>query len=663
MTFWDINKAILEKQYAGLLEEILRQDDIDSSDIQVETAASGDLTLKFKGIHIHSQREPQREGRRLAESINAPAQPAQPAQPAPSAAEYQTRKNQNTPIVILGFGLGYTAQAAAELWQERPLIIIEKYMTVMRIALEQRNLQTLLARPNVVFICGGTGDGVAEALALFEDADGQRTAPAVIRNRSLTGMDEKWYSGVESRIRAWTMRDDVNSATLKRFGKRWVRNLSRNMEFIRDRPGISRLAGLAAAENNLPVFLAAAGPGLDSIGTLLHEIAERCIVVAVDTSLRFLLDRGISPDFALIVDPQFWNSRHLDRLAVEKTRLIAESAVYPPALKLPFRGIYLCGSLFPLGTFIEQRVDPKGSLGAGGSVATTAWDFCRTLGPQEIWIAGLDLAFTGLKTHFRGAAFEEKSHAQSCRLNPSETWLIRALRDGLPFRAPARIRADAKTESTGQAGPDTTVLTDRRLSLYATWFENRFSQHPNIRNYSLSEGGLAIKGLENVLPEKLLALPPRRNEIDAALNAACSRIEADFFATENKRLRAERYEAAVSSLTQGLAEIKASAENGADIAKQALRCKQDQGAQEMTLKRLDGISRAITHSEVKEVAGFLFPPVEANAGNSSGDPFIAYLKSLERLYSSLAEAVEINVKALKRTPIPFLSAMHRYSES
>jgi hypothetical protein len=143
------------------------------------------------------------------------------------------------------------------------------------------------------------------------------------------------------------MRDDVNVATKKKFGKRWIRNLNRNMAAIRDLPGVSRFEGLAAGDDPLPVFLAAAGPGLDGIGSLLPEIYKRCIVVAVDTSLRFLLRNNIEPDFVVVVDPQFWNSCHLNRCESSRTRLIAESAVYPPVLRLPFKESYLCGSLFP----------------------------------------------------------------------------------------------------------------------------------------------------------------------------------------------------------------------------------------------------------------------------------------------------------------------------
>jgi len=611
---WESNSKILAKQYPGLLEEISGENSgsLAPEDIQTETAASGVPCARVKGIYVHSPRDPVREAQRLAQTINAGT----------------------GPIVILGFGFGYAAQAAAEFAPGRPIIIVEKYHNLLAKALELRDLAHLLSKNRIAFVLGGSGEGVIQALSLLAEGTEEKSAPALVRNRALVDMEQEWYSAVENRIRTWTMKDDVNMATLKRFGKRWVRNLSRNMSAIRDLPGISRLAALAsgtASAEAVPVFLAAAGPSLDLSGPLLKEISRRCIVVAVDTSLRFLVKNGVDPDFTLVVDPQFWNSRHLDRcVRGQHTRLVAESAVYPPVLRLPFKGRYLCGSLFPLGSFIEKRVDPKGRLGAGGSVATTAWDFARSLGAKEIWIAGLDLAFPGLKTHFRGALFEDRSNAESCRLRPAETWLVRALRDGLPFLAPSA--------SGGQ------VLTDRRLSLYAAWFENRFRQHPQVRNYSIFSSGLAIAGLEPTGTENLLALPDRRDEINALLEAAFSRIDADFFEPGEAQARAERYENAVSALTRGLESIKASAEKGAVIAEQALKRGLNSSEQNKILKSLDEITHSITNSEVKEAAGFLFPPAEAaetDCETSGKDPFRAYLKSSIKLYRSLAEAVRL----------------------
>jgi hypothetical protein len=615
VSFWESNSALLRERYPGLLEEI--SGEAAPEELIIETAASGAPALRLRGLYVHSPRDPEREGRRLAESVTA--------------------NGPGGPVILLGFGLGYAAEAAAELAPDRPLIIVEKHRSLLRLALELRDLGKLLARDQVVFVPGGSGEGIHSALALCEAREA--AAPVLIRNRSLVSLDEEWYAAVESRVRAWAMRDDVNSATLRRFGKRWVRNLSRNMSAIRDLPGISRFAGLASGDfpggsaAPLPVFLAAAGPSLDHAAPLLAHIRCRCVVVAVDTSLRFLQKHGVEADFTLVVDPQFWNSRHLDRCG-GNSRLIIESAVYPPVARLPWKGVYLCGSLFPLGSFIEQRVDPKGTLGAGGSVATTAWDFARILGARDIWIAGLDLAFPELKTHFRGALFEDRSLSESGRRNPAETWLVRALRDGLPFPA-----------LSGAGGQ---VLTDRRLSLYAAWFESRFRQFPQVRSRRIFPAGLAIPGLEPAESGDLLALPERRGEIDRRIETACARIETDFFDPRAVRQRAEQYENAVSALLRGLEQIKTAAEKGAQTAEQAAGRNLSPGGQRQVLAVLDEITRTISESEVKEAAGFLFPPAAEMTDEHAGDPFLNFLESSARFYRSLAEAAAFNLDELLR---------------
>ena len=613
---WEHNSEILRRQYPGLLDAIAGIDNDD--ELTIETAVSGEPTLSINGLYIHSPRDPRREGKRLAQA---------------------GLPQDGAPVIVLGFGLGYAAQELAELAPQCPVIIVEKKLSVLRKACELRDLSSLFSRPNIAIVPGGDGDGVITALSFFHaqlSGGTSRSAPHIIRNRALTNIDEQWYNAVEHRIFTWAMRDDVNKATLRKFGRRWIRNLTRNMDSIRDIPGISRLAGLAAGQEPIPVFLAAAGPSLDNIAVLLPEIHRRCIIVAVDTSLRFLLRNGIHPDFTLVVDPQFWNSRHLDRCESRHTHLIVESAAYPPVLRLPFKGMFLCGSLFPLGQFIEERVDPKGALGTGGSVATAAWDFCRMLGAGEIWIAGLDLAFPGLRTHYRGALFDEKVHAESGRFTPAETTISAALRGGNPIHVPS---------FSGQ-----TVLSDRRLSLYASWFENSFCRFPAIRNYSLFPAelplhtGQAIAGLEPANPQMLSALSPRRADIDKRLETALSRIKAEFYEAGETQHRRDRYEDAVHKLHTGLAAIQDACAQGQEIADRALRQQLNKTEQEKTLAALDAVNSTITGSDVKDIAAFLFPPEFAET-NSTVSNFENYLRSSVRLYRSLALAVNDSATA------------------
>jgi hypothetical protein len=610
----------IEKNAAPKDSENAGENNRDCTNIALMPSAAGPPVITVNGVYVHSPRDPVREGRRAAEAL----------------------EGGEGPVVALGFGLGYGAEAAAEIFPKRPIIILERRIAVLRKALEVRDLRRFLSLHKIVFVLGKEGTdarAVTGALRFFEGK------PVMLRNRPLMQLDGEWYAGAERYIKTWVSKDEVNRATLRKFGKRWVRNLSANMEAIRDFPGVGFLS--SCLPPGMPVLLIAAGPSLDSLSPSFSAMAERAVVVAVDTALRLLLRNGVEPDFVLSVDPQFWNVRHLDRTSALKSVLIAESAVYPPALRHPFKQVFLCASLFPLGRFIEDRVDPKGALGAGGSVATTAWDFARSLGSAAIYIAGLDLSFPGFKTHFKGAAFEEKALTESSRFLPGETRSVHALRDGLPFSAPA---ADGGK-----------VLTDRRLSIYAAWFENRFPLYPGLRNYSFSTRGLAIPGLIPAGPEALLSLPPRRQEIESLLNGIFARKEEAFNAPENTAARKARYDAARGELLGGLEKIRALGENAASLAENARRGRGKGGSRHAVaepsrlsraLDELDKTNREITESEVKDVAGFLFPPMAELEGglenkgspNSPDSALEHHLELSAKFYRALSEAAEYHLK-------------------
>ena len=637
--FFSQNMAVLKKIFPQLAEEIdtVKGEGLPSDrQLQIETAASGTPTLVINGLYIHSRRDPEREAERLVEAAGQ----------SPGTAGVKTgatavvMSNGESPALVLGFGLGYTASALAAKFPGRPIIVVEKRADILKKALETRDLRALLSRENLVFVLDG--EGVTGALALFKSSPG--VLPLVIWNRTLTGMYEEWYAVVEERIKTWNSRTNVNRATQKRFGKRWVRNLAQNLELVRDIPGISKLEGLLL-DRDIPVFLAAAGPSLDAAGPIIHEVYKRCLVVATDTGLRFLHNRGIESDFVVSVDPQYWNFRHLDQLPSPKTRLIAESAVYPPVLRHAFGGIFLCSSFFPLGRFIEDRLEPKGDLGAGGSVATSAWDFLRFLGAKNVWIAGLDLSFPGLKTHFKGALFEERSHAESNRFTPAETWNAKALRDGQPFAA--------KQMGGG------TVLTDKRLSLYAAWFESRFRRFPGIKNFSFSDEGLALEGIKAATREELLALPKRRDEIDKLLNETYLIIKDRFFSKETVMAREEKYEKAVKTLLTGLEVIEKTALDAVKHAGNAVSRSKlghlGDTEREKALKQLDLANKSITESTVKEVAGFLFPDIEGwetEISEKISDPLIRHFEFSARFYKALAEAAKNNLQILSKVRKP-----------
>jgi hypothetical protein len=197
------------------------------------------------------------------------------------------------------------------------------------------------------------------------------------------------------------------------------------------------------------------------------------------------------------------------------------------------------------------------------------------------------------------------------------------------------------------------VLTDKRLSLYAAWFENRFSRFPEIRNYSLSEGGLEIKGLECKKPAELLDLPERREEIENIFSELYREIDEDFYSAEEQKKRGNSFEKSRNSLLEGLYYVERlaldAAEQAAAVAFKSRLGHLGKTEEERALEKLDAVNKAISSSRVKEIAGFLFPETEGweeEIAAGTKDALTRHLEFSSRFYKALADAAAYNLLKL-----------------
>lgn len=458
------NLAALELRSPGLAGLVAGTPPLDATVLQ---SRSGALTLRCGNTFLHSRYDPVAEAEKLV------------AEAASTGADW---------VLCLGLGLGYSPRRLAD--NGNRVAIIETDISLLSTSMHVADLASLLAHPLVVLVLCPDGNGLSEFLA--ESAP--RTI-AVIENPGIASLRPDAFARLRGQLATWRSRDDINAATLRRFGRLWVRNLAKNLTGTVRLPGIESFRGVCTG---LPGLLLAAGPTLDECMETLPALARRTVVVCVDTALRTCLAAGVQPDFIVVVDPQYWNSRHLDRCNAPDSILVTEAAVWPAVLRADHRATVLCSSIYPLGRHLEERLGlVRGALGAGGSVATSAWDFARFLGCSPVYAAGLDLGFPEGHTHARSSLFEQRSLASGTRLHPTATDLFSALNGGYP-----RLVASA---SGGQ------VLSDARLSLYASWFSRRSTMHPETKTLRLSDKGMLIDGFGVADTAGLAHLPDIRH--------------------------------------------------------------------------------------------------------------------------------------------------------
>ena len=575
-------------------------------------AKNGQLTASENGLALHSNYNPQAEAQKTA------------------AAATQDDKEI---FVFAGIGLGWLPNAAAKIEgaKEKTFVILEPDPRRFFAALASLDFSEVFKIPKLFFAVGAS---CQQAASLVQCAGGFEKAK-IFSQKSQTAGVQEWFDGFFKLAKEQLDKAQVNTNTLEKFGRLWLKNGARNLGQMQSLGGAAAFFGAASfglandfyqdqeaanfSQETIPSVLLAAGPSLEEILPRLREVKDRAVTIAVDTALRACLNAGVQPDFIVLTDPQYWASLHLAGLSAPESILVAESAAYPSVFRFDCKQIVLMSSLFPLGKYFEARLGKKGALASGGSVATSAWDFARAIGSKEIFAAGLDLGYPNGQTHIKGSAFEERAHINSSRLNSAEN-------------QSARILFSAKNIN-GLDYDGGKIVTDERMKLFAWWFERTIANDQKTKTYAFSKKGLAIKGIEYSSLEDFLQRPKIAKQKKEFFERAAS--AASFYDKE-------KFNAVLLQLKDGLKKIDSLAQKGIALCNDIL-CG-DRRAEER-IGDLDVIDKEILGNEAKNVAELVFPtprqletifsavkfpekPVQANAAKS------------KIIYAELAKSIE-----------------------
>ncbi|MFW6209111.1 MAG: motility associated factor glycosyltransferase family protein [Spirochaetota bacterium] len=609
MNLFDKNRAYLEKLFPRLRTEVFSQFQ-PSDEMSIETTRSGTVSAQIDGRWIHSRHNPYREAQRLLDSAFSDASSAR--------------------AIFLGFGLAYHIEEFFQRCPQGEAVIIEGQPELFLRALSARDFRPLFENKISLLIGLNEADLPAALSPLIERTD------VVIPLVPITQSTPEYYTFVKELIRNERSRKQVNSTTVQRFGRRWVRNLARNIDTIAAAGSLNRLKSLL---ETVPALVIAAGPSLDAALPYLKQLQQRMVMIATDTSLRALARFGIAPDFAVVVDPQYWNSRHLDALDLHNTILISESATHPNVFRHSYRALFFSGSVFPLGSYLEQQEETPHKLGAGGSVTTTAWDFARFLGAERIYLSGLDLGFPEKRTHYRGSFFEERLFSLSGRLKPYEGHIFDYLHSGQPFY------------HENYSGGNT--LTDRRLIIYRQWFEDQMAAS-NAVTYTLSPEGIKINGIMATEIQELIALPPTRSLIDRQLSSAVEQYRMHL--RSNKETSQMYIRNRLTDLLIELQELRETASDGVHIAEKLVAGMEDRSDSEQLpallqpeLRELDEIDKKLLYSSSRYIAGFLINPILEQVQDElySQKSLRKSLEASRSIYRHLRDSAGFHIDLLK----------------
>lgn len=441
---------------------------------RVEKSRSGEPTLEIlesghKPFAYHSRYDPVKEAEK----------------------QIQATYEQQTHILLLGFGLGYMAE---QLLANLPvklsglrLFVIEPDAAVMVAAMHSRDFSGMFADGRVALCAGFTPDEVGD----FWNANLDWTILdrlAIIDHPPSMARFKKYFERVVEKIRYLCNRSKGNLVTLMHAGFEFHSNYFANLVAGFDLPGIGRLFGKFTGA---PAIIVAAGPSLDKNIHLLHNVKGRFPIIAVDTALRQLVANGIKPDIVCAADPSYENSLDFVGVENEKDVILAIEPMTHPDIFASFKGpkmLMTFGSgLFPI--FKDLR-EPVGNLSCWGSIATTVFDLVRNMGSDPIVFIGLDLSFQDGRLHARGSysddVFFEKVHQFTSIEHETADYI--------------NTRGTYKFVMTDGS----VVYTDQNMKLYRDWFEDQFRQ-TTAKVINATEGGVVDKYVEKMSLSGLIA--------------------------------------------------------------------------------------------------------------------------------------------------------------
>ncbi|MDD7611147.1 MAG: DUF115 domain-containing protein [Spirochaetales bacterium] len=463
---------ILQKDYNYLIQKYCAEDLVVPF-WQIDLAKNGQLFAMENKTRLHSSYNPQKEAFNAVNTVEVA---------------------QKGTTVFYGFGLGYHLVEWSKIYKDKKLIVIEPEIEHFLAALALTDLSEVFNVENLVFAVSCQCDQV---ILLLENGQKFNIGNSGILDcfffdiPAFTNHAKEYFEQLKQLVKRNIQKNKINTATFKKFGKRWCKNSIKNIVQYSKHEGIGIFCDKAS--DDLPFLIVGAGPSVNEILPFLSVIKKKCIIICVETVLWAFVKAKVEPDFVILTDPQFWAYKHIANLQAKNSFLITEISVYPPVFGFECKNIFLCNSQFPIGNYFERKLDifdKLGDLGAGGSVASCAWNFAKFCGAKEIYTAGLDFSFTEKQTHIKGSFSEQTFHTVSNKVNSAEYQTTKIL-----------FSADTSCENSFDG---TKVLTDSRMKMFAWWFESRIANFPEIKNFSLCKKSLRIPGFSYIPLEDFL---------------------------------------------------------------------------------------------------------------------------------------------------------------
>lgn len=298
-----------------------------------------------------------------------------------------------TLLVFYGMDLGYHLRFYLDNPHKsnRAILVIEKSLEVFRHSLTIQDWTKELANPMITWMIGLEGEQVRTAFNNYflvaQNLCYSACMESVMWSPSLEWDDPYYVKTAEILKKASeTMMPRVTCPPEDNYYG--LRNMLGNMLPLAKTPFLDSLQGIFAGRPGIAI---SSGPSLDQSLPYLHEVQNKAVLIAAESSVRTLLQAGIVPHFITCLE-RFVATKQIigDLPQLADTWLVTLPIVYPGTIT-GYHGpqLFLCSR----GTHYEWLLGNIPNHYLGPSVANMSYVILDILGCNPIFLLGQDLAY------------------------------------------------------------------------------------------------------------------------------------------------------------------------------------------------------------------------------------------------------------------------------
>jgi len=435
----------------------------DDALLPVEASKSGPATAAMvtpegRRIWLHSRYDPEDEARKFVDGVDV---------------------SKAYCFVVGGFGLGHHVRALFERLRGDAFIIVsEPDLALIRTALEHVDLGEVLDSGRCVILTEANTSQLHEKLQPHHTM--MMLGTQIVSHPASQRVAGAFHDTLRQMIGDFASYCRMTVLTVVGNSRATNTNVAYNLPSYVATPPIDILHGRYA---DYPAIVVAAGPSLHRNIDVLAGLAGRAVILAVQTTFKTLLRRGITPDFVTSLDYHEMSRRFFEGIDdFRGAHLIAEPKATWHVVDVYDGPISLLYNEFA-ERCIGKDLAARAGLPAGTTVAHLAFYLAQYLGCDPIVFVGQDLAFTDHAYYAPGVPAHDAWRPELNRFNALETkeWekIIRA-------RKILRKVPDVH-------GQD--IYTDEQMFTYLQQFESDFAKC-QARIIDATQGGALKRGAE-----------------------------------------------------------------------------------------------------------------------------------------------------------------------